>query len=59
MWDMKPKATNEQTRKTNKQNFIDMDNSMVVTRGKKWLGEVVKGEGGQIYGNRKRFDFEW
>ena len=36
-----------------------MDNSMVVTRGKKWLGEVVKGEGDQIYGNRKRFDFEW
>ena len=34
MWDIKLKATNEQTRKTNKQKHIDTDNSMAVTKGK-------------------------
>ena len=31
----KKKATNEQTRKTNKQKLTDADNSMEVTKGKR------------------------
>ena len=34
MWDVKLKATSEQTRHTNEQKLIDTDNSMVVARGK-------------------------
>ena len=41
MWDIKLKVTNEQTRKTNKQELIDTDNSMVITIGKG--GEGSKG----------------
>ena len=52
MWNIKPEAINEQT---DKQKLMDTDNSMVVTRGKG--GVVVKGEGGQIHGDRRRFDF--
>ena len=47
MWDIKLKATNEQTRKTNKQKYIDTDNRMVITRRKAGWGEVVKGTGVQ------------
>ena len=38
------------------QALIDTDKSMVVTR-RKGHGDVVKGEGGQIYGDGKRFKF--
>lgn len=38
MWDTKLKAKNEQTRQTNKPKFIDIDNSMEVTRGKRGGG---------------------
>ena len=55
LWDIKLKATNQQTRKTNK--FKDTDNSMVVTRKKG--GGVLKGEGTQIYGDRRGFDLGW
>ena len=42
--------------KTNKQKSINTDYSMAVTRGKG--GEVVKGKlGGQIFGDRRGFDF--
>ena len=34
MWDIKPKATNEQTAQTNKQKLTDTDNRTVVTRRK-------------------------
>ena len=34
MWDIKLKATNEQTRKTSTQKLIHTDSSIVVTRGK-------------------------
>ena len=34
MWDIKVKATSEQSRKTNKQKLIDADSSMVVIRRK-------------------------
>ena len=50
MWDIKLKATNDQTRQ------INTDNSVAVTRGKG--GGAVKGEGGQIPGDRRRLDFE-
>ena len=53
LWDIKLKATNKQ----GKQKFTDTDNRMVATRGK-GVGEV-KGKRGQIYGDRKRFDFGW
>ena len=39
----------------NKQKLIDIDNSIVVTRGK-GDGGIVKYKGGQIYGDRQRFD---
>ena len=45
MWDIKLKLT-------------DTDNSMVVTRGKGGEG-VIKGKGGQIYDDRRWFDFGW
>ena len=51
---LKLKATNAQTRKTNKQKLIDTDTSMVVTRGKESVGSV-KGKRGHTCGNR-RFD---
>ena len=44
--------------KTNKQKLIDTDNSLVVTRGKRRRREVDKGKEGQLYGDRRRFDFE-
>ena len=44
MWDIKLKATNEQTRKTNIQKLINTDKYMMITRGKEW--EAVKGKGG-------------
>ena len=34
MWDIKLKATSEQTRETNKQKLISINNSMMGTRGK-------------------------
>ena len=34
MWDIKPKAINEHTRKINKQKCLDPESSKVVTRGK-------------------------
>ena len=43
MKDTKLKATNEQTRKTNKQKLIPIDNSTVVTRGKG--GGVIMSKG--------------
>ena len=51
MWDIKPKVTNEQTRKINKQKLIDTDKSMVVTRGMGW--GAVMSERGQPYGDRQ------
>lgn len=39
MWDIKLKVTNKQRRKTNKQNFTDTNNSMVVTRERRVVGE--------------------
>ena len=48
MWDIKLKATNEQTKK---QDLIDTDNSMVVTKGKGGRG-IEKGKVTQIYGGR-------
>ena len=41
--------------KTNKQKLMDT-NSLVVTRGKEEKGEVDKGKGCRIHGDR-RFDF--
>ena len=38
--------------------LIDTDKSMVVTRGKGG-GWVVKGKGGQIYGDKRQFDRGW
>lgn len=32
---------------------------MVVTRGKGGWREAGKSEGGQIYGDRRKFNFEW
>ena len=54
---MKLKATNEQPRKTNKQNVVVADNNMVASRGK-GVG-VVKGKGGEIYCDRRRLAFGW
>ena len=46
LWDIKLKATNEETRQLNKQKLTDTDNSIVGTRGKRrWDGEVVKVKG--------------
>ena len=56
MCNRKLKATNEHTRKTNKQTLIDTDDSLGVTRGK-GVGGVVRGKGDQICGDRRRFDF--
>ena len=55
LWDIKLKAANQQTMKTNK--FKDTDNSMVVTRKKG--GGVLKGEGTQMYDDRRGFDLGW
>ena len=55
MWDIKLKATNEQ----DKQKLKDTDHSLVVTREKEVEEEVYKSKGGQIYGDRRRFDFGW
>ena len=49
MWDIKPKATNEQTRQTDRR--IDTDDSVVVTRGKVG-GKMAKGKEGQLFGDR-------
>ena len=35
MWDIKLKATGEQSRKTNLKKLIDTDNSVEVTRGRR------------------------
>lgn len=51
----KLKTTNEQ-RKTNKQKLVDKANNMVVLRSKGVLGEI-KSKGGQIYSDRRWFDF--
>ena len=56
MWDINLKATNEQARKIQK--LIKRANSMVVTRGRE-CGRVIKDKGGQIYGDRRWFDFGW
>lgn len=47
-------ATNKQRK--NKQKHIDMDNSMVILRGKR-VERVITGEGGQIHGDGRWFDF--
>ena len=52
MWDIKLKATNEQTRQTK----THTHNSMMVPRGKGGLG-LVKGKQDQIYGGKRRLDF--
>lgn len=54
MWDISLKTTNENNK--NKQKFTDTDNSVVVTKGKR-DGRLVKGNGCQICGDQKRFDF--
>ena len=51
--------SNKQTRQTNKPKLIDTDNSLVVTTGKGVGGEIDKNKGGQIYSDRRRFDFGW
>ena len=56
LWNIKLKATNEQTRQTNKQKCVDADHRAVGIRGR-GTGEAEKGKGGQIYGDRGRFGF--
>ena len=34
---------------------MDTENSMVITSGKEGWGEIMKGKGGQMYGDRKIF----
>ena len=36
---------------------MDTENSMVITSGKEGWGEIMKGKGGQMYGDRKIFDW--
>ena len=44
MWDLKLKATNEQTRQADEKHLIDTDNSIVVTREQAgW--RAIKGKG--------------
>ena len=47
------KQTNKQTTK-----LIDTDNSMVITGGKREMGEVEESKGG-INGDRRRLDLRW
>ena len=56
LWNIKLKATNEQTRQTNKQKCVDADHRAVGIRGR-GTGEAEKGKGGRIYGDRGRFGF--
>lgn len=42
------------TRPETQKILIDADDSIVVTRGK---GGILKGQGGQVYGDERRFDF--
>ena len=58
MWEIKRKATNEQTRKRNEQKLTDTNNSLAVKR-QVGCGRTVNGEGGQIYGDGRRFGFRW
>ena len=58
MWEIKRKATNKQTRKRNEQKLTDTNNSLVVKR-QVGCGRTVNGEGGQIYGDGRRFGFRW
>lgn len=51
MWNVKQKATNEETKQRKQQ--TDTDNGIVVTRGKGW-GGGQRGTRGQIYGDGGR-----
>ena len=53
MWDIKQKATNEQTNKTHRhrQQYGGLP------EGKGWWGEVREGNGIQIYGDGRRLNF--
>ena len=53
----KLKVTNGQTRKTNKQNLIDTDNTTVFIRGRGGWEEVEEGKG--VINGHRRFDFVW
>ena len=53
MWDIKLKATNEQIRKTNTHRYRQQYGGYQKEQG---MG-VVKGKGGQIHGDGRRFDF--
>lgn len=48
--------SNKWANKKSKQELIDTD-TMVAMRGE--VGGIVKGDGYQIYGDRRRFYFEW
>ena len=50
-WDIKLKATHEETRKANK-NSQTQTAVQWLSEGRE-LGEVVKGKGGQIYGDKE------
>ena len=58
MWDIKPKATNEQTMKTNTQKLIDRQQYGSYQR-EGGLRVVVKGEESQTHHYERRFDFGW
>ena len=56
MWDVGYKTENNKwTNKKSKQELTD--NTMVATRGE--VGGIVKGDGCEIYGDGRRFYFEW
>ena len=58
MWDIKLKATNKQTNNKTKNNSQTQAVVWQLREGV-WKDRVVKGKGGQIYGDRKRWDFGW
>lgn len=49
---------NKLTRHTNKQKLIERDNSLMATRGNGERKEIEEGKGNQLYGDRRRSDFE-
>ena len=55
MWDIKLKSTKEQTRQTKTRRHRPQCGGY---QGEGW-GELVKGKVGQIYLDRRRFDFGW
>lgn len=56
-WDLKQKATKEETRP--KKHLTDTDNSPGATRGKEGWGEVEEDKGSQIYGGERRLHLGW